>query len=75
MNLLSNMIGNSYDKTNFPLKMLLTDTQVSKICKAFTNGSSINVKFSKTQFSKAIQSEGVLGELLVALLYAAVKKN
>ena len=48
LNLSSNLIGNSNDETNFPLK-LLTDTQVSKIHKAFANGLSANIKFSKTQ--------------------------
>ena len=40
--------------------MLLTDTQVSRICKAFANGSSANIKFLKTQFSKMIQSRGFI---------------
>ena len=44
----SNLMGNSNDETNFPQKFLLSDTQVSKICKAFGNGSSVNIKFSKT---------------------------
>ena len=44
----SNLIGNFNDGTNFPHKLLLTNTQVSKICKAFANGSSVNIKFSKT---------------------------
>ena len=51
-NLPSNLTGNSNDETNFPHKLLLTDTQVSKICKTFTYGSSVNIKFSKTQLSK-----------------------
>ena len=38
INISSNLIGNSNDKTNFPHKLLLTDTQVSKIRKAFANG-------------------------------------
>ena len=35
LNLLSHLIGNSSDETNFPHKLLLTDTQaqVPKICK------------------------------------------
>ena len=35
LNLLSHLIGNSSDETNFPRKLLLTDTQaqVPKICK------------------------------------------
>ena len=52
------MIGNSNDETNFPQKLLLTKTKVSNIRKAFANGSSANIKFSKkTQLSK-IQSGG-----------------
>ena len=49
--------------------ILLTNTQVSKICKAFTHGLSANIKFSKTEFSKMIQSGGTLAELLVGLPY------
>ena len=58
MNLSSNLIGNSYYERNFLHKLLLTNTQVSKICKTFANGSSANTKFSKTQLSKMIQSGG-----------------
>ena len=43
----SNLIGNSNDETNFIHKLLLNDTQVSKICEAFANGSSANIKYSK----------------------------
>ena len=32
------MAGDSNDNTNFPHMLLLTTTQVSKICKAFANG-------------------------------------
>ena len=46
------MIGNSNDETSFQYKLLLPDTKFSKICKAFANGSSTNIKFSKTQLSK-----------------------
>ena len=58
LNLSSNVIGDSNDETNFPHKLLLTDTQVSRICKAFANGSSANIKLSKTQISKIIQLRG-----------------
>ena len=51
LNLSSNLIGNCNDETNFPHKTLLTHTQASKICKAFANGSSANIKFSKIQLS------------------------
>ena len=64
----SNMIGDSNDKTNFPHELLLTDRQVSSIRKAFSNNSSVDIKFSKTQLSKMIQSQGFLGKLLGPLL-------
>ena len=49
LNLSSNVAGKSYDETNFPHKILLTNAQVSRFCKPFTNNSSANV-ISKTQF-------------------------
>ena len=63
-----NMIGDSNDKGNFPHQLLLTDRQVSRILKAFSNNSSVGIKFSKTQLSKMIQSGGFLGKLLGPLL-------
>ena len=44
--------------------MLLTNTQVSKLHKAFANNSSTNIKLSKTQLHKIGQSGGFLGRLL-----------
>ena len=58
------MIGDSNDKTNFSHELLLTESQVSSICKAFANNSSVDIKFSKTQLSKMIHSGGFLGKLL-----------
>ena len=63
-----NMKGDSNDKANFPHELLLTDRQVSSIHKAFANNSSVDIKFSKTQLSKMIQSGGFLGKLLGPLL-------
>ena len=62
------MIGDSNDEANFPHELLLTDRQVSSIRKAFANNSSVDIKFSKTQLSKMIQSGGFLGKLLGPLL-------
>ena len=62
------MIGDSDDETNFPHELLLTGRQVSSIRKAFSNNSSVDIKFSKTQLSKMIQSGGFLGKLLGPLL-------
>ena len=60
LDLSRNLIGSSNDETNFPHKLLLTDTHFSKIHKAFANGSSANIKFSKTQLSKIVQLGGFL---------------
>ena len=68
LRLSSNMIGESNDKANFPHELLLTDRQISSIRKAFSNNSSVDIKFSKTQLSKMIQSGGFLGKLLGPLL-------
>ena len=62
------MIDDFNDKGNFPHELLLTERQVSSIFKAFSNNSSVDVKFSKTQLSKMIQSGGFLGKLLGPLL-------
>ena len=59
-----NMIGNSDDNTNFSHKLLLTNRQVSSIRKAFAKNTSTDIKLSKTQLSKMIQSGGFFGKLL-----------
>ena len=61
LNLPSNLIGSSNGETSFSHKLLLTNAQVSKIRKAFANVSSGNIKFSKTELSKMIQSRGLIG--------------
>ena len=43
---MSSNFGNSNDENNFPHKLLLTNTQVSRLHKAFANGSSANIKLS-----------------------------
>ena len=63
-----NMIGDSNDEVNFSYDLLLTDRQISSIRKAFSNDSSVNIKLSKTQLTKMIQSGGFLGRLLGPLL-------
>ena len=62
------MISESNDKGNFAHELLLTDRHVFSIRKAFANNSSVDIKFSKTQLSKMIQSGGLLGKLLGLLL-------
>ena len=63
-----NMIGDPNDKTNFPHELVLTSRQVSSIRRAFANNSSVDIKFSKAQLSKMIQSGGFFGKLLGPLL-------
>ena len=64
----SNVIGDPNDENNFPRKLLLTNTKVSRLCKAFANNSSANIKLSKTQLHKMGYSGGLLGRLLGPLL-------
>ena len=49
-------MGDSNDENNFPHKLLLTNTQVSRLRKVFSNGSSANIKLSKTHLHKIGQS-------------------
>ena len=66
LRLSSNLVGDN--ETNFPQKLLLTNRQVSNLRKAFPNHLSDDIKLSKTQLSKMIQSRGFLGRLLGPLL-------
>ena len=76
MKLSSNVAGDSNDENNFLQKLLLTNTQVSMLCKALANNLRncnikiliANIKLSKTQFHKIGQSGGFLGRLLAPLL-------
>ena len=67
LRLSSNKIDRSDDETNFPHKLLLTNRQVSDLCKAFTNNLSVNIKLLKTQLSRRIQSGQFLGRLLLSI--------
>ena len=68
LRLSSNMFGNSDNKINFPHELSLTNRQVTNLHKAFANNSLTDIKLSKTQLSKMIQSGGFLGRLLGPLL-------
>ena len=71
LRLFSNMIG--YNETNFSQKLLLTNRQVLNLRKVFANNSSTDIKLSKTQLSKIIQSGGFLGRLLDPLLKTGLR--
>ena len=62
------MIRNSDDETNFPPKLVLTNIQVTNLCQGFANYLSTDIKLSKSQLYKIVQSGGFLGSLLGPLL-------
>ena len=62
LRLSSNMIG--HNETNLPHKLLLTNRPVANLRKAFADQLSADMKLSKTQLSKMIQSGGFRGRLL-----------
>ena len=68
LRLSSNMIGDSDDKINFPHELLLTNRQVANLRKAFADKSSNDIKLSKSQITKMMQSGGFIGRLLGPLL-------
>ena len=71
LRLSSNIIGDN--ENNFPHKLLSYNRQVPNLRKAFANHSSIDIKLSKTQLSKMMQSGGFLGRLLGPLLKTGLR--
>ena len=53
-----------FDGDNLPHELLLTTRQNTKLRNAFNNNMSTDMKLSRTQISKIIQSAGFLGSLL-----------
>ena len=53
---------------NLPHELLLTTRQTTKLRNAIENNMSIDIKLSKTQISKIVQSGGFLGKLFGPLL-------
>ena len=52
---------------NLPHELLLTERQKTKLRNAFNNNMSTDIKLSKAQITKIIQSGGFLGSLLSKL--------
>ena len=61
------MIGNNETKLT-SLRLLLTNRQVANLRKAFANYLLTDIKLSKNQLSKMMQSGGFLGRLLGPLI-------
>ena len=68
MKLWSNIVGDHNGENTFLRKLLLTNTQVWRLRKAFANGSSANIKLSKIQLYNIEQSGGFLGRPYESLL-------
>ena len=68
LKLSSNFIGDSNAEINSPHKLLLTNIQLSRLCKTFANGSSANKKLSKNQLHKTEQSGDSLKQLAKRVL-------
>ena len=56
-----------FNGNNLPHELLLTTRQKTKLRNAFNNNMSTDLKLSKTQIVKIIQSGGFLGSLLSKL--------
>ena len=48
----SNMVGNSKDNNNFPYELLLTNTQVANIRKAFAKKNQLILNCQKLNYQK-----------------------
>ena len=63
-----------FDVNDLPSELLLTTRQKTELINEFNNNMSTNLKLSKTQISKIIQSRGFLGSLLSKLLIYSLMK-
>ena len=62
-----------FDGNDLPHELLLTTRQKTKLRNAFNNNMSTDLKLSKAQISKIIQSGGFLGSLLSKLAVPLMK--
>ena len=62
-----------FNENNLYHELLLTARQKTKLRNAFSNNMSIDLKLSRTQISKKIQSGGFLRSLLSKLAGLLVK--
>ena len=62
------MNARMFNSHNLPHELLLTTRQTTKLTNAIENNMSTDIKLSKAQISKIIQSGGFLGKLLGPLL-------
>ena len=76
MKISSKVVSGSYCENSFPHKLLiLTNTQILWLRKAFANNSSANKKLPKTKLHKIGQLGGFLGRLLGPLLKSGLHQH
>ena len=63
-----------FDGNDLPHELLLTTRQKTKLRNAFNNNTSADIKLSKAQINKIIQSGGFLGSLLSKLAGPLMKR-
>ena len=63
----------NFNKDEHPHELLLTARQNTKLRNAINNNSATDIKLSKAQIKKIIQSEGFLGKLLSKLVGPLMK--
>ena len=63
----------NFNKDEFPHELLLTTRQNTKMRNAINNNSATDIKLSKAQIKKLIQSGGFLGKLLSKLVGPLMK--
>ena len=63
----------NFNKDEVPHELLLTTRQNTKLCNAINNKLATDIKLSKVQIKKLIQSEGFLGKLLSKLAVPLMK--
>ena len=68
LRLSSNMVGNFNDAIIFPHKLILTNIPVASLHKYFVNHLSTDIKLSKLQLSKMMQSGEFFGKIFGPLL-------
>ena len=64
-----------FDGDDLPHELLLTTRQKTNLRNAFNNNMSTNIRLSKAQVSKIIQSGGFLGSLLSKLTSPLVNNS
>ena len=57
----------NFNKDELPHELLLTTRQNTKLCNATNNNLATDIKLSKAQIKKIIQTGGFLGKLLIKL--------